>query len=104
MSDCLTHRPQIVRVKDSSVLFILNTGMLQGCVLSLALCTLFTLDRSTIHPINMVVKFLDDTTVVCVISKNDETHSRKEVHYLCCPRNNIRLNTSKTKEVIMDYR
>ncbi|KAI3357071.1 hypothetical protein L3Q82_015458 [Scortum barcoo] len=48
----------------------------------------------------------DDTTIVGLISDNDETHYREEIQHLTqwCSNNNLVLNTSKTKEVIVDYR
>jgi len=54
----------------------------------------------------MAVNFADDTTAVGLISDDNETHYREEVQYLTqwCSRNNLILNTSKTKEVIVDYR
>lgn len=63
------------------------------CVLS---PVLFTLQR----------KFADDTTVVGLISDNDETNYREEIHHLMrwCTDNNLVLNTSKTMEVTVDYR
>ncbi|KAI3368718.1 hypothetical protein L3Q82_025413 [Scortum barcoo] len=76
--DFLTNRPQVVRIGDNtSSTLVLSTGTPQGCVLSPALFTLFTLftsDCSAIHSTNTIVKFADDTT------------------------------TYKTKEVIVDYR
>ncbi|KAI3358795.1 hypothetical protein L3Q82_015189, partial [Scortum barcoo] len=47
-----------------------------------------------------------DTTIVGLISDNDETHYREEIQHLTqwCSNNNLVLNTSKTKEVIVDYR
>lgn len=81
--DFLTNRPQVVRIGDcTSATLVLSTGTPQGCVLSQALFTLFTHDFSTIHPTNMVVKFADDTTVVGLISDNDETHYREEIQHL----------------------
>ncbi|KAI3354636.1 hypothetical protein L3Q82_019140 [Scortum barcoo] len=81
-------------------------GYTQGCVLSPALLTLFTSDCSAIHSTNTIVKFADDTTIVGLISDNDETHYREEIQHLTqwCSNNNLVLNTSKTKEVIVDYR
>ena len=82
---------------------ILNTGTPQGCVLSPAL---FTHECTAIHSSNMAMKFAGDTTVVGLISDNDETHYREEVQHLTqwCSSKNLILNTSKTKEVIVDYR
>ncbi len=70
--DFLTNRPQNVRVGDyiSSTL-TLNTGVLQGCVLSQALLTLFTHDCTSIYS-NSMVKFADNT-VASLISGNDDT-------------------------------
>ncbi|KAI3367349.1 hypothetical protein L3Q82_026156 [Scortum barcoo] len=44
--------------------------------------------------------------VVGLILDNDETHYREEIQHLTqwCSNNNLVLNTSKTKEVIVDYR
>ncbi|KAI3363730.1 hypothetical protein L3Q82_001346 [Scortum barcoo] len=41
-----------------------------------------------------------------LISDNDETHYKEEIQHLTqwCSNNNLVLNTSKTKEVIVDYR
>ena len=98
------NRLQVVRIGDStSSSMILNTGTLQGCVLSPAL---FTHECTAIHSSNMAMKFAGDTTVVGLISDNDETHYREEVQHLTqwCSSNNLILNTSKTKEVIVDNR
>ena len=52
------------------------------------------------------MKFADDTTVVGLIRNNDESAYREEVKHLTdwCSRNNLDLNTTKTKEIIMDFR
>ncbi|KAI3352532.1 hypothetical protein L3Q82_005477 [Scortum barcoo] len=105
--DFLTNRPQVVRIGDNtSSRLVLSTGTPQGCVLSPALFTLFTSDCSAIHSTNTIVKFADNTTIVGLISDNDETHYREEIQHLTqwCSNNNLVLNTSKTKEVIVDYR
>jgi hypothetical protein len=48
----------------------------------------------------------DDTTVVSLITNNDETAYRDEVRDLAvwCKDNNLTINVSKTKELIVDYR
>jgi hypothetical protein len=48
------------------------------------------------HASNSIIKFADDTTVVGLITNNDETAYREEVRAL--QQNN------KTKEMIMDFR
>ena len=44
--------------------------------------------------------------MVCLITNNDETAYREEVRDLAvwCQDNNLSLNVSKTKELIVDYR
>lgn len=53
----------------------------------------------------MVAKFADDYTVVGLISNNDETHYREKIYHLIqlCSTNNLVLNTSKTKEIVVEY-
>jgi len=105
--DFLTNRPQVVRIGNlTSSTLILNTGTLQGCVLSPVPFSLFTHDCLAIHSTKMLVKFADDTTMVGLISDNDETQYREEIQHLIywCSTNNLILNTNKTKEVIVDFR
>ena len=47
-----------------------------------------------------------DTTVIGLITNNDETAYREEVRDLTvlCKDNNLSLNVIKTKEMILDYR
>ena len=58
------------------------------------------------HDSNTIIKFADDTTVVGLITDNDETTCREEVRDLAvwCQDNHLSLNVSKTKELIVDYR
>ena len=55
---------------------------------------------------NTIIKFADDTTVVGLITNNDETTYREEVRDLAmwCQDINFTLNVIKTKEMIVDYR
>ncbi len=105
--DFLTGRPQSVRVgHNTSSTTTLSTGAPQGCVLSPLLFTLLTHDCTAKFSSNHIIKFADDTTVVGLISNNDETHYREEVSQLAewCGANNLSLNVEKTKEVVMDFR
>ncbi|KAI3377145.1 hypothetical protein L3Q82_000343 [Scortum barcoo] len=82
-TDFLTNRPQVVRIGDNtSSTLVLSTGTPQGCVIRPALFTLFTSDCSAIHSTNTIVKFADNTTIVGLISDNDETHYREEIQHL----------------------
>ncbi len=103
----LTGRPQSVRVgHNTSSTTTLSTGAPQGCVLSPLLFTLLTHDCTAKSSSNHIIKFADDTTVVGLISNNDETHYREEVAQLAewCGTNNLSLNVEKTKEVVLDFR
>jgi hypothetical protein len=74
-------------------------------VLSPLLYSLFTHDCMARHESNTIIKFADDTTVLGLITDNDETAYR-EVRYLAgwCQNNNLSLTVIKTKEMIVDYR
>ncbi|XP_031159417.2 uncharacterized protein LOC116052744 [Sander lucioperca] len=80
--------------------------VVRGCVLSPLLYFPFTYDCTPVHGSNTIVKFADDTTVIGLISNNDETAYREEVQHLSlwCTYNNLALNTKKTKELIVDFK
>lgn len=104
--DFLSQRPQAVRVGNNiSGSITLSTGAPQGCVLSPLLFTLLTHDCTPTHSSNHLVKFADDTTLVGLITNGDETHYRKEVELLTrwCKDNNLLLNISKTKEIVVSF-
>ncbi|KAK3572604.1 hypothetical protein QTP86_000853 [Hemibagrus guttatus] len=99
--DFLTNRPQHVRSGHIySTTITLNTGIPQGCVLSPFLYSLFTQDCRPLYGSNSIINFADDTTVIGLIS------DRVEVQHLVawCADSNLLLNTSKTKELILDFR
>ena len=101
--DFLTGLPQVVKVGNNiSTPLIHHTGAPQGCVLSPLLYPVFTHDCVA----NSIIKFVDDTTVVGLITNNDETAYREEVRALgvWCQENNLTLNVNKTKEMIVDFR
>ena len=58
------------------------------------------------HDYNTIIKFADDTTVIGLNTDKDETAYREEVRDLArwCQNNNLSLNVTKTKEMIVDYR
>ncbi|KAK1787316.1 hypothetical protein P4O66_002818 [Electrophorus voltai] len=58
------------------------------------------------HSSNHIIKFADDTTVVDLISKDDESAYREEVQELVSwfKVNNLHLNADKTKEMVVDFR
>ena len=103
----LLERPQIVKVGSKfSSSVILNTGTPQGCPISPKLYSLFTFDcKATIYG-NHVFKFADDTTVTGLIRNNDDSDYRLEIDVMTkwCTDNNLFLNVSKTKEMIIDFR
>ncbi len=103
----LTGRSQVVRMgNNTSSPLILNTGAPQGCVLSPLLYSLYTHDCTATHSSNVIVKFADDTTVIGLITDNDEMAYREEVSTLTkwCQENHLLLNIDKTKELVVDYR
>ncbi|KAK3521947.1 hypothetical protein QTP70_020048, partial [Hemibagrus guttatus] len=55
---------------------------------------------------NHINKFADDTTMVGLMSKNDESAYREEVQRLTawCKSNNLSLNVEKMKEMVADFR
>ncbi len=105
--DFLTGRSQVVRMgNNTSSPLTLNTGAPQGCVLSPLLYSLYTHDCAATHSSNVIVKFADDTTVIGLITDNDETAYRVEVSTLTkwCQENHLSLNIDKTKELVVDFR
>ncbi|KAL7855621.1 hypothetical protein AOLI_G00192250 [Acnodon oligacanthus] len=101
--DFLSERPQLVRIGNNTTL---STGAPQGCVLSPLLFTLLTHDCTAKYSSNHIIKFADDTTVVGLISENDESAYREEVQRLTdrCRANNLSPNVDKTKEMVVDFR
>ncbi len=107
IQDFLTGRPQVVKVGQfTSNSITLNIGAPQGCVLSPLLYSLYTHNCVSSHSSTSIVKFADDTVVLCLINNNDEATYLDEVERLTswCQDNCLSLNVSKTKELIVDFR
>ncbi|MEL6802586.1 MAG: reverse transcriptase domain-containing protein, partial [Bacteroidota bacterium] len=105
--DFLINSTQHVRIgKHISPTLPINTGGPQGCVLSPLLYTLLTHDCCSSSPSNLMVKFADDTSILGLITNHDESAYRGEVEKMVawCGDHNLVLNTSKTKEMIIDFR
>uniref|UniRef100_A0AAV2IYG4 Reverse transcriptase domain-containing protein n=1 Tax=Knipowitschia caucasica TaxID=637954 RepID=A0AAV2IYG4_KNICA len=58
------------------------------------------------HDSVKLIKFADDTTLIGLISNNDESAYRREVDRLVswCSGNNLELNAQKTVEMTVDFR
>jgi hypothetical protein len=58
------------------------------------------------HTSNSIIKFADNTTVVGLITNNNETAYREEMRALgvWCHENNLSLNINKRKEMIVVFR
>ncbi|KAK1804001.1 hypothetical protein P4O66_003762 [Electrophorus voltai] len=105
ISNFLTDRPQSVRVGNCvSSTLTLSTGAPQGCVLSPLLYSLYTYDCAATSNSTIIVKFADDTVFMGLISDNEDRAYLEEIKHLenWCQENNLILNISKTKELIVD--
>lgn len=103
----LTSRTQVVRVGGTtSNTLTISTGSPQGCVLSSLLYNIYTHDCRASSSQNSIIKFADDTVVVGLINNNDEQAYINEVSNISqwCQHNNLALNVSKTKEMVVDFR
>ncbi|KAK1790395.1 hypothetical protein P4O66_014297 [Electrophorus voltai] len=104
-SNFLTDRPQSVWVGNcTSSTLTLSTGAPQGCVLSPLLYSLYTYDCAATSSSTITVKFADDTIDMGLILENNERAYLEEIKHLenWCQGNNLLLNVSKTKQLIVD--
>jgi hypothetical protein len=89
-----------------STTLILNMGTPQRCVISPVLYSLFIHDCVAMHASNSIIKFADDTSMVVLITSNDDTVYREEVRALVewYQENNLSLNVNKMKELTVEFR
>ncbi len=78
--------------------------MLRRAASSAHSCTPCT--HTTVQPHKALTSFADDTTVIGLITNNDEMAYREEVSTLnkWCQENHLSLNIDKTKELVVDFR
>ncbi|XP_060781055.1 uncharacterized protein LOC132888977 [Neoarius graeffei] len=107
ITDYLTKWPQFVRLGDfTSETVVSSTGAPQGTVLSPVLFTLYTTDFKYNSESCHLQKFSDDTAIVGCIKNGQEGEYRSLVDDFVgwCRTNQLQLNTTKTKEMVMDFR
>ncbi|XP_051787946.1 uncharacterized protein LOC127529166 [Erpetoichthys calabaricus] len=105
--DYLTDRSQYVCLGNCrSDIVVSNTGAPQGTVLSPVLFSLYTSDFQYNSESCHVQKFTDDTAIVACIRSGQEEEYRNLIKDFVkwCDSNHRQLNTSKTKELVVDFR
>lgn len=103
----LSNRPQYVKFNGiKSKVIVINTGAPQGCVLSAILFTIYTSDCRSSSEHTIIIKYADDTVIIGLISKDDDSKYKEEVENFTkwCDDNFLNLNVTKTKEMIIDFR
>ncbi|KAI3372211.1 hypothetical protein L3Q82_007046 [Scortum barcoo] len=106
ISDYLTGRPQYVGLKDiTSDTVVSSTGAPQGTVLAPLLFTLYTSDFFYNLELCHIQKYADDTAIVgCIRDDREEEYRRLVGDFAAwCHTNHLQLNTSKTKELVIDF-
>ena len=106
--DYLTNRSQYVKIGQSSISNVISssTGAPQGTVLAPFLFTLYTSDCRSQSSKCPLIKFADDTALIGLISKDDDSALLSQVDSFVnhCDANYLELNVSKTKEMVIDFR
>ncbi|TWW59306.1 hypothetical protein D4764_06G0008360 [Takifugu flavidus] len=105
--DYLTQRPQFMRVKGSESDWLLcSTGVPQGTVLAPFLFTLYTVDFSNSTSSFHLQMVSDDSAAVGLITDGDDTEYRGLIQDFVnwSLWNNLQINASKTRELVVDLR
>ncbi|XP_077578764.1 uncharacterized protein LOC144200462 [Stigmatopora nigra] len=105
--DFLTNRPQYVRLQDcTSDVVTCSTGAPQGTVLSPLLFSLYTSDFKHNTDTCHLQKFSDDTAIVERVTDGNDLEYRGVITAFVdwCRQNHLHINTSKTKEMVVDFR
>lgn len=103
----LSNRRQHVRLgKHFSDPLTISTGSPHGCILSTLLFSLYTNSCTSSHNLVKLLKFADDTTLIGLITDEDEYAYWLEIDHLVswCSQNNRELNSPKTVEIVVDIR
>ncbi|KAM8758026.1 uncharacterized protein AB9X84_010632 isoform 1-T2 [Acanthopagrus schlegelii] len=105
--DYLTNQPQYVRTWDYVLdTIICSTRAPQGAVLASFLFILYTADfyHQSLHC--HLQKFSDDSAIVGLIRDADDRAYREFIQDFVdwCRRNHLKLNSRKTKELVVDFR
>ena len=104
--DFLTNRTQRVKVNGSfSDVLSLSTGSPQGCVLSPLLYILYTNMCQSSHENRIFIKFADDTVIVSLLQGDESGHGPVVEDFVTwCDDSYLKLNVTKTKDMIIDFR
>ncbi len=98
IQDFIHRRTQVAKIGQfTSNSITPNVGAPQGCVLSPLLYSLYTHDCVSSHSSTSIIKFADDTVVLGLISKNDETAYLDDIERLTswCQDNCLSLTSGR---------
>ena len=101
----LTDRVQLVKVNQTfSQTVVTNTSAPQGCVSSPILYILYTNDCTSSSTNNYIIQFSDDSAILSLLHVDSDismyTQIESFVHW--CDNNHLKLNVSKTQEMIFE--